>query len=476
MKEIILSAGIDIGTSTMQLIFSRLTVENKAGSFAIPRIDIVDKEVFYRSDIYITPLFSSTEIDAVQVKNIVAREYQKAGIEPKEVKTGAVIITGEAARKKNATQVLEALSSMAGDFVVATAGPDLESVLAARGAGIDRLSEKKRKVIANLDVGGGTTNIAVYQNGILLGTTCLDIGGRLIKINDGRITYIFHKIQSLAKSCGISIAVGDTLNKTKLQRICEVMASQLTQAIGLEKQDELHRSLYTNNGKHLQLESAIEAVSFSGGVADFINDSTKEECFRFGDIGILLGRAIAIDPAFTHILHYQAAETIRATVVGAGTHTTEVSGSTISYSRERLPVKNIPVLKVEKDCEDSLEAFYSSVRKQMPLYMSALHQEQIAIAFNGKGYTGFSDIQALAKTILTSMKEVMESQYFLIIVVESDIAKALGNALQVLSKNKKDVLCIDGIRALSGDYIDIGEPIAGGHVVPVVIKTLIFNS
>jgi len=476
MKEIILSVGIDIGTSTTQLIFSRLTVDNRAGSYAVPRMDIVDKEVFYRSEIYMTPLISNTEIDAVQIKAVVAREYQKAGIASHEVKTGAVIITGETARKKNANQVLDALSSMAGDFVVATAGPDLESVLAARGAGTDRLSEKKRKVIANLDVGGGTTNIAVYQNGNICGTACLDIGGRLIKINDGKVTYVFHKILSLANGCGISISVGDTVDKIKLQRICELMAAQLAQAVGLEKPDGFHQTLYTNNGNSLPLKPAIEAVSFSGGVADFINESTEEECFRFGDIGIILGRAIAMYPAFAHIKHYRVDETIRATVVGAGTHTTKISGSTISYSRGRLPVKNIPVLKVEEESEDSLEMFYTSIRKQMPLYMSAGHKEQIAISFNGKSYTRFQDIQALAKTILKSMKEVMESQYLLIIVVESDIAKVLGNALQVLIKNEKDILCIDGIRALSGDYIDIGEPIAGGHVVPVIIKTLIFNS
>lgn len=476
MKEIILSVGIDIGTSTTQLIFSHLTVDNKAGSYVVPRLDIVDKEVFYRSDIYMTPLISNTEIDVTKIKDIVAMEYRKAGIAPHEVKTGAVIITGETARKNNANQVLDALSNMAGDFVVATAGPDLESVLAARGAGTDRLSERLKKVVANLDVGGGTTNIAVYQNGKICGTACLDIGGRLIKINDGKITYVFHKINNLAKGFGISISVGDIADQIKLQRICVLMASQLAQAIGLEKSDGFHQNLYTNNGNCLSLEMTVEAVTFSGGVADFINESTWEDCFGFGDIGILLGRAIAMYPAFNHIKHYQAAETIRATVVGAGTHTTEVSGSTISYSRKRLPVKNVPVLKVEEDCEDSLKKFYASIRKQMPFYMSDGHQEQVAIAFNGKSYTSFRDIQALAETILKSIKEVVENQYLLIIVIESDIAKVLGNALQLLSKTEIDILCIDGIRALNGDYVDIGEPIAGGHVVPVIIKTLIFNS
>lgn len=132
MQETILSVGIDIGTSTTQLIFSRLTIENLASNYTVPRISIVNKEVFYRSGIYFTPLKSQTEIDAAKVKEIIRKEYEKAGRKPEDLQTGAVIITGETARKQNANRVLETLSDMAGDFVVATAGPDLESVLSAR--------------------------------------------------------------------------------------------------------------------------------------------------------------------------------------------------------------------------------------------------------------------------------------------------------------------------------------------------------
>lgn len=173
MHEVILSVGIDIGTSTTQLIFSRLTIENQASSYTVPRINIVDKEVIYRSRIYFTPLRSPTEIDAEAVKKIVRSEYRAAGITPEELKTGAVIITGETARKENANEVLSALSDLAGDFVVATAGPDLESVLSGRGAGADVLSKEKHTTVANLDIGGGTTNIALYEKGTLRGTCCL---------------------------------------------------------------------------------------------------------------------------------------------------------------------------------------------------------------------------------------------------------------------------------------------------------------
>lgn len=198
MHEVILSVGIDIGTSTTQLIFSRLTIENRASSYTVPRIDIVDKEVIYRSKIYFTPLRSATEIDAEAVKRIVREEYQAAGMTPEMLRTGAVIITGETARKENANEVLEALSDLAGDFVVATAGPDLESVLSARGRAPTPCPRKSARANRQVDIGGGSSNIAVYEKGVLRGTCCLDIGGRLIKVENGRISYIFPKIQALA--------------------------------------------------------------------------------------------------------------------------------------------------------------------------------------------------------------------------------------------------------------------------------------
>ena len=138
MREQLLSVGIDIGTSTTQLVISRLTLENRANPFSVPRVDISEREVLYRSEIHFTPLKSDVRIDGPGVRAIVAEEYQKSGFRPQEVATGAVIITGETARKENAQEVLSALAEFAGDFVVATAGPDLESILAARGAEIGR--------------------------------------------------------------------------------------------------------------------------------------------------------------------------------------------------------------------------------------------------------------------------------------------------------------------------------------------------
>ena len=202
-KEKILTVGIDLGTSTTQLVLSELTIENFASAFSVPRITISDKEVIYRSEIIFTPLINQTMIDDEAIKAFVSRQYQQAGIEKQQIQMGAVIITGETARKTNASKVLQALSGFAGDFVVATAGPDLESIIAGKGAGAQEYSTKRHASVVNIDIGGGTSNLVVFTDGEINDTACFDIGGRLIKVDQaGIISYISPKITEMIEQKG----------------------------------------------------------------------------------------------------------------------------------------------------------------------------------------------------------------------------------------------------------------------------------
>ncbi|ABR46487.1 Ethanolamine utilisation EutA [Alkaliphilus metalliredigens QYMF] len=476
MTEEVFSVGIDIGTSTTQLVFSKLTIENTASMMAIPKIQIIDKEVVYRSDIHFTPLLSDTRIDGDAIRRIIELEYKKANISFEKIDTGAVIITGETARKENANEILSTLSGLAGDFVVATAGPDLESIIAGKGAGAGKFSKEKGCTVANLDVGGGTTNIAIFKNGEVIDTACLDIGGRLIKFaNDQlKVSYASGKIKVLAKEIGIDVEVGNKLSVEEVERISRRMGEVLAESIGLIPETTLLQKMLT--GTSLKRQGEIDCISFSGGVADCIFNKEIAPPFKYGDIGIVLGKSIASSPWLETAKVIQASETIGATVVGAGTHTTEISGSTITIEASILPMKNIPILRLNQEDEELVyDQLSHRIAEKLDWFRLENGQQLVALAMRGLKNPSFKEIQGLAKAIIKGMENKLGEKQPLIIVVEQDMGKILGQGIHAHLAGKRDVICIDSIKVDNGDYIDIGKPLANGKVVPVIVKTLVFN-
>lgn len=473
MSEKILSVGIDIGTSTTQLVFSQLLVDNTASIASIPVVRIIDKKVIYKSDIYFTPLISHNEIDGAKIRKIIEAEYEKAGITPGELDTGAVIITGETARKENAREVLNNLSGLAGDFVVATAGPDLEGIIAGKGSGAAVFSKERLTTVANLDVGGGTTNIAIFKNGEAIDTGCLDIGGRLIKVENEKVIYISEKVKKLSKSIGVEINVGDTPDVGKIKLITDRMAKLLEEAVGIRPISDDLEYMITNKG--LKRDYKIEYISFTGGVADYIKDM-EEISFIYGDIGVFLGQSIFNSKLIKEKKVYKPIETIRATVVGAGSHTTDISGSTIHYSEKILPFKNIPILKLtNEDEKSSYEDIAKIISDKIRWFNLENEKQLVGLSMKGLKNPGFDQIQSLARAIIDGMEEMINSEFPLILILENDFAKALGQTISIQLNHSKDLICIDSIKVDNGDYIDIGKPIASGTVVPVVVKTLLFN-
>ena len=476
MTEQILSVGIDIGTTTTQLVFSRLTLENTASLVSAPRIEIVAKEVVYRSEIHFTPLRSQTEIDDQKTRELIEQEYRAAGMTPEQIQTGAVIITGEAARKQNAETVLRVLSGFAGEFVVATAGPALEGIIAGKGAGAEQESKQRGATIVNLDIGGGTTNIVVFRNGDVIDTACLDIGGRLIRFRDGsgEISYISDKMRNLTRSLNLTIEIQQRPSAETLSSVARRMAGILEEVLGLSPASPELAMMLTDHD--LQRDYQIDYVSFSGGVADCIQTLPGGDAYQYGDIGIILGRAIANSKIPQQLKVLPATETIRATVVGAGSHTTSVSGSTISVSPAALPLQNIPVLKLSAEDEVLPFALWGeAIHKKVQWFNLEGEKQNLALAFNGPESLGFDDLTILARGIINGMEEILCKTCPLIVVIEKDLAKVMGQTLRSLLGFKKDVICIDTVRVQNGDYIDIGRELADGKVVPVIVKTLAFN-
>ncbi len=461
-QEALLSVGIDIGTTTTQLIFSRLTIRNEGAAFSVPNYAIARKEILYRSGIHFTPLLSDTVIDAEGVREIIDREYAASGFRREDIQTGAIIITGETARKENAAEVLRALSGYAGDFVVAAAGPALESILAGKGSGSQDYSREHRCAVLNLDIGGGTTNLALFENGELKDTGCLNVGGRLMKFDaEGKIRYVSPVLRP-----HVSLSVGEIPAPSALDEVTALLVRVLESAVGLRERSEIPEGFVTDK---LPVLSAPPLLSFSGGVADLIVEN-KAEPFRYGDLGVLLGGAIAAS-RLCGGRYLRARETIRATVIGAGSHTTELSGSTIFYEHVHFPLKNLPVAALTRE-EEALppQALAERIRRRFSVYDA--QGAPCVLALHGQKSPRFSELCQLADGIAAGLRSQAEAGQPLILAAQADMGKALGQAVGCLLPQAA-LVSLDGVQLPEGAYLDIGAPVAGGQALPVVIKTLI---
>lgn len=477
-KTAILSVGIDVGTSTTQVVFSKLQMDNAGGYFSVPRVAIVDKEVVYKSEVYMTPLKTDVLIDTDALRDIVAAEFRKAGYRPEDTDSGAVIITGESARKENSDAVLKSLSDFAGDFVVSAAGPDMESLIAGKGSGAWQYSMGHHCRVANLDIGGGTTNVVLFEDGETLARGCLDIGGRLICMNpQGIITKVSPAAAVMAQAAGVSVSVGDRCDELKLTAVTRQMAAALNAYLGVGTKDidAILRQIKTPGSSDFPVPEKIQAVFFSGGVADLIYHESADT-WAYGDIGVLLGRAIRESRLFTDFQKMEPGETIRATVVGAGTYTTTISGSTITYSDDIFPLKNIPVIKLDEELQEACFAGETEpVIRRIQWVLGQNDEEHFILAMPGKRNPGYMEMKRAAASIRKIMDRVQPPGEPILLVIESDIAKAMGQMIRQQPDLKRQVVAIDSIHVEDGEYVDMGKPMMNGMVIPVVVKTLIFG-
>ena len=477
-KTAILSVGIDVGTSTTQVVFSKLQMDNAGGYFSVPRVAIVDKKVVYKSEVYMTPLKTDVLIDTDALRDIVAAEFRKAGYRPEDTDSGAVIITGESARKENSDAVLKSLSDFAGDFVVSAAGPDMESLIAGKGSGAWQYSMDHHCRVANLDIGGGTTNVVLFEDGEPLARGCLDIGGRLICMNpQGIITKVSPAAAVMAQAAGVSVSVGDRCDELKLTAVTRQMAAALNAYLGVGTKDidAILRQIKTPGSSDFPVPEKVQAVFFSGGVADLIYHESADT-WAYGDIGVLLGRAIRESRLFTDFQKMEPGETIRATVVGAGTYTTTISGSTITYSDDISPLKNIPVIKLDEELQEACFAGETEpVIRRIQWVLGQNDEEHFILAMPGKRNPGYTEMKRAAASIRQIMDRVQPPGEPILLVIESDIAKAMGQMIRQQPDLKRQVVAIDSIHVEDGEYVDMGKPMMNGMVIPVVVKTLIFG-
>lgn len=467
----LLSVGIDVGSSTTHMVFSNLLLLRDEKSFT-RRFNIEKRDIIYEGRIINTPLLDNDTIDLYKLTAFVKEECERAGIDPADIQTGAVIVTGETARKHNAKQIAEYLSKDAGKFVAATAGPNFESLLAAMGSGATARSKETGKTILSCDIGGGTSNLAISKNGRVVSTSCISVGGRLLALNSGNIiSRISEPARKVMEHIGLNYRSGDPIPQEDIEKIASELAGALIEVMTGSAKSPLARRLMVT--EDLDFSDKIDEYSFSGGVAEFIYGAAG----NYGDMGEILSEKItALIPVLKAPV-IEPANKIRATVIGAGAYSLSISGSSgFMDDKISFPIRNIPVLRVDVERSKlSMEHVVSEVKNAFRRFDLTEGEDMVALYFKDPVRVSYPKLELFATSIEAALSNSIEKKMPVILIFEKDIACSVGNVIRRETGLKTNLLSLDELTLKDGDWIDISEPIVGRQVFPVTVKSLIFS-
>jgi len=471
----LVSVGIDIGSSGTQVIFSRVYMRRLAEDLT-SRYYVVKRETLHQSPVALTPYQSEERIDERAVGDIIDEAYQQAGIHPDNIDTGAVILTGEALRRDNAKAIADVLAEMGGEFVCATAGHHMESLLAAYGSGAARASHDLQRPVLNVDIGGGTTKLALVENGRVVHTAAIHIGGRLAVVENGKLTRLDPAGQQLARNAGVEWQLNGAATEEQLTRVTEWMADALVRALTEWPTPSPIDALWLT--EPLEPVEGIAGVMFSGGVGEYVYGRESRD---FGDLGRRLGEAIRkrLEAGRLPYPVLAAGECIRATAIGASEYSVQISGNTVYVSSpaELLPRKNLQVLQPDVELGETIDAARVSqaIRRHFQAFDLTEGDSEVALAFRWQGPPAYERIEALARGIVEALPMTLMNAKPVYLVLDGDIAHSLGALLKEDWAIASEVLVIDGVALWDFDYVDLGRVRMPSYTVPVTIKSLVFS-
>jgi ethanolamine utilization protein EutA len=323
--------------------------------------------------------------------------------------------------------------------------------------------------VLNVDIGGGTTKLALIEHGEVQETAAFHIGGRLLVVDDeGRITRLDPQGQKLAREAGFDWKLGDRVPPGALDTVAQWMAEAVCTAILGDKR------LYLTDP--LRSLSRVGGVMFSGGVGEYVYGRESRD---FGDLGRRLGLELKkrLDRLPGKLL--PAGECIRATAFGASEYSVQLSGNTVYVSQpgELLPRRNLQVLQPPVRLEGDIvpEKLASAIVRHFEAFDLAEGESEVALAFRWRGEPSFQRLSAFARAITLAMAKTIGLGKPLYLILDGDVANTLGGILKEDWRIASEVLVIDGIALRDFDYIDLGRIRMPSHTVPVTIKSLVFS-
>jgi ethanolamine utilization protein EutA len=355
----------------------------------------------------------------------------------------------------------------------------MECQLAAHGSGAVALSKSRGVTILNVDIGGGTTKLALVEGGTILATAAIAVGGRLL-VEDAKLglTRIEQPAVEVADALGLALTPDRPLAAEDRRKIVARMARLIVRMIDRRPPDELAgRLLVTDAWPAGLADKGIDALTFSGGVAEYLY---KREARRFGDLGSDLAAELSHLLAHRRDLPpvWDPGQGIRATVIGAAQFSVQVSGNTISISRpDDLPLQNLPVMACEVATGDAIDAdaVAAAVRAALVRLDRADGDGPVALAFPWRGDPSHARLHALAAGICAALPRTLAAGLPLVLLVDGDVAMSLGRIIRHEIVPAANLIAIDGVQLKEFDYVDIGRVIEVTNVVPVIIKSLLFK-
>ncbi len=470
------SVCIDIGSAGTQILFSRMHLQRQAVDLST-RYLVVDRETLFESPISLTPYRDELHIDERALGALIDDAYQAAGVHPKDIDTGVVILTGEALRRENAERITRVLSETCGELVCAAAGHHMEAMLAAHGSGAVQASYDRDERTLNVDIGGGTSKLSVIEKGKVLSTAAIHVGARLIAVDDDmRIERLEPAGQAHAARVGLAWRVGDVASDANLDAIAESMADILVTALTDPEPPPDIMALYlTDPISHLD---NVDSIVFSGGVAEFVYDREQRD---FGDLGLRLGKALRrkSDAGELPWELLQDSQGIRSTALGGSEFTAQVSGNTgyISDAGSLLPRRNIQVVRPDFPFTDEFDVdqLAGAIAGHMELFDFDTTDADMVLAIHWEGSPERRRIVGLAEGIRRALASRISRGKPLYIILDADIAMNLGFILREELAIDNEILVIDGLALWDFDFVDLGRIRMPSGTVPVTIKSLVFR-
>jgi ethanolamine utilization protein EutA len=459
MSRTVKLVGLDCGSTTSCLVVA----SGQLTTGALGRVDVTGLEESFRSELVFTPLSqeqgANRQLDTGRLSEYLDAWLAAAEVAPQEILGGGALITGLAAQRENAAAVSAMLSQRLANTVIAAAdAPRLESWLAFMGNCHDLSQAHPDTPILNIDLGGGTANLALGLNGQVLATGSLFVGARHFRFEPGsyRLLETSPLAQSLLKALSIRRSIGDELSEHEVAAIVDFYVARLVEVIeGRAPIGEIATGHVQSDFAPPQIDRERMAITLSGGVGQLVYQMRQAQAdfarTEFGDLGGELARGILRCDAIVGRLSLVPQGLGRATVLGLLRHSTELSGATLYLPHpERLPLENVPIIgQIDTQCSSD------QIVSLLQLAAAAGHAAAIQIDLP-QDLAAVRQVGELLATALAN--NPLPAGLTLVLLLESNLGKALGNYVTRWGKLEVDLIVIDEVPRRDAQFLRLGRP------------------